>query len=574
MKRFLSLLVVLMVCASAAHTGVLRLRGGAYVATINFGSRTVIGWGDYATVLAPGATLTGTGNADFSVNSSSALVPAGTKGSGTATFTRSSYLLSSSGLNFSIGLLTGDQSIYTNLAWTGTDQVAAMFVGPCNNGGSDCAYKPTLGSTLWLRDGAWNTTNVNGYTGFKVNSQYTGSGRITARSEHPDTALDANGNPRNMHGAKLGMMYWDPNGTTEAQPVDFRDVYHYTDAPSPVSATLFAVAGGIGGINFYNGRVEAGPDVTDPRFLQGLKPIGTLTIDGYVFVNMGNSLLHSGGGLTIQNSYFEGPKGDAIQTSGDHELFSHNLAYQFLGITADHPDFIQWAGDTSNHTDLVFTKNAAVYDTVTAPDTGGIDGCLRVGDQSAPGILTGIVQNNNICFIGSSHGIAIPLADHPQASFNTMLTDPSIKSDATRVNISTGFQNGTNGGILDHDVSNSFDTSTQTGVITGSGNISKATNSNYDATARTAAQLWATYQIALPNLDSTKSCPKWCSWAGVLFMFTPGDTAVASGGFKQLDGTFSGALFPACLTQVNGAWNDGAVYACDAAWLISHPAAT
>lgn len=565
MKRFLSLLAVLLVCASAAHAGVLRLRGGAYVATINFGSRTVIGWGDYATVLAPGATLTGTGNADFSVNSGSALVPAGTKGSGTAIFTRSSYLLSSSGLNFSIGLLTGDQSIALEPVYSISTQVRNMFFGPC--GLSTCTAKPTLGSTLWLRNGAWNTSNALGDTGFKPVSQYTGSGRITARSENPDVSLDVNGNPRLQHGSKLGMVYWDPD-LNEASPVDFRDIWFYNDSAAPTTDRLFGFAGG-SGANFYNSRVEYGPDVVNPTAQYGLVLVGATTVDHMHFVNIGTALLESGGNLTVSNTIFEGIRADAMQFSGDNILIDHVFGFGWLGLAADHPDFIQWTGGSFNNTGITYRYDIAVQDL-----GGGLDSCLRIGDIVPPWIITNVSLHNNICYHGSSHGAGVPDSDHPTMSFNTILTDPFSKPDGSHVNSVARVELGINGAVVDHNVINQIDTSTQAGVITGSANISMATNSNYDASTHTSAQLCATYQLAMPNLVCNQSDAKWKTRAGVLFMFTPGDTAVASGGFKQLDGTFSGALFPACLTQVNGAWNDGVVYACDAAWLISHPAAT
>jgi hypothetical protein len=542
------------------------------------GAKTRLGFGGFMTNEGASTSITGTNNGDFKIDDTSTLAPAAS-GAGTygAAWTQSggatSYTLTgASGIIYAVTVQTGKIHIATrNGAPTHADSnndpdrtELYMTIRRSTAGGG-----PALGDDIvWQNGSVYNPTSALWYLEPLTIANYTGSGRITIRSETPDTGTDANGNPRLQHGAKMGMVYFNGDSVA-AYPIDFRDIWWFTDQPTPVTAIFFQYAqSGTSGVSFYNSRCELGPDVSIPNNNGGFRCAGSSTVDGCHFLNMGDpacitmTMSVVPGAATISNNIFEGIYSDAIDIDGSGVTITRNFGFGWAKQAGNHQDPVQYTGSASSQTLGAMTQN------IFCNDLGGnLQSGFFLSDQTG-GFLGGGNLKNNIISMGNTHGITLDHADAPIIQYNTVLVDPLVQPLNLVNNLIELTSTGQNGATITGNAVNAVSTGTQPGTIT-------LDNALLPIGSLTSAQIVAMYQVAMPNYPGNNTDARWKTRAGVLNIFTPADLAVGSGGFKKVGGTFYGALFPAPSGYPNGPWNDGSVYQpLDATWLSNHPAAT
>lgn len=546
----------------------------------NVGAKTRLGLGGYLTAETASSSLTGTNNGDFKCDNISTIVPAtasaGTYGTLWSPAGSSWSLTGASGQVYDITKLANAAHITTrNGAATFADsggtnetQLYRMFRISTASGGL------ARGDTVYWRTGAeYNPNSSLWYFEPLALTNFTGSGRITIRSELADATLDSNGNPQLKHGSKMGMVYFNPDVNT-VWPLDFRDIWFYTNAATPGTATFFQYAGASSGIGFYNCRIEYGPSVTNAKDIAGLLVKGDTVISGCHFVNIGNTACIQtntnattgiAGTSLIENNIIEGSWSDGINFSGSNITIQGNFFFGWLYVVGNHQDPIQYTGGAGGSDNITIRKNLSVL------DLGNIvQAMIYISDTDAAAWVTNLNVQNNIGFFGNTHGITMDRCDNPNASFNTMLTDPFMTSDPTQ-NVAIYLRiAGQNGATVSNNIASLFDLSAQPGTVTATNNITVARSSI------SRAAYIAKLQVMFPNMPSSQSDSRWKTRAGTLEIFTPANLAVGSGGAVNADGTVSGALFPAPPgTGTVGPWNDGSVYdPSNPTWVAAHPPAT
>lgn len=522
--------------------------------TIDFGEKTKSGWGAFPLGLGA-VTITGGADAsDFTI-SSGKLIPSGTKDAA-KTFAASTYALTlSNGETLRIRIVPKSITIAVETSDTRDDnqlQRALYQTG---------ANAPKLGWDVWMRDGFHNPTSAYFYIDIPSAGFAADIGtHVKVRSETVDYSLDGNGNPNNKHGGKIGptTAYFD--AAIDAK-VLYLNTWHTTDVPSP-PLTLYSRGGSNPGwgISFQDGRVDAGPSVTAPQDLWGLRLYGGCTVKGMVFTNIRHGINFfgsktNGDCISEGNIFFEIYE-DCHQTNGSNIKVRRNVAFNMKNYVGAHGDFFQHIGAAAGVTDdgIVIERNT-VFRNNGVP--GGLDWQhILIKDSAPTGRVTALIQNN-VYYGTSAHGCSFGYAADIEVKYNTLLCD--VLADTTLMDVTiyaiADFpgENGTFTG----NVSNGFNVSAQTGTVISTPNPNRTL-------ARTTTATFDAY----PNLPQTLGTTM-CNRVAMLSAARPADKLVASGGVKESDGVFNGAYFP------NGALNDGSVYnPTDPTWAAAHPAAS
>lgn len=576
-------LLIPTVCAMANPFDLLVHRGSPN----NFfmDAQTPQGWGGAFSGLTPGATITGTNASSFAVDGIGQIVPAN---GGTITYNSAWSAPTCNPCNLVIGGVTYPVTTRANALEIASpdassgDQLGYSVGGPFGR----ALGKAVPGYTVWLRSSIYNPTGAAAY--FEPPSLATWNpypGILTYRSLVVDNSLDANGNPNLKHGFVDGGMYFAPVDATSNYPIVYRDFWFYMNVPHAITGGFLTSSGDGGGWSLFNSRIENGPlyDWTQGDH-QGIAVRGNCDIEGNHFLNLSNLAIQVNslavpGTCVIANNVFENIHTDVIDYNGSHLLIADNINFGYNIIDpVDHGDFFQSGGSTV-YLDWQWLRNFTGND--ISNSGAHANSCFFGSDQTAGSIQ--VTAKNNICYVGSQWGYVAQKADHPIFQYNDGLFDPFMNMQAVTTNVAIANQQagGINGGQIDHNIINAISIGNQSGVLVTTPNLV------IDTSALSMAQVYTRYLQIFPNLVNNQTDAKWKNRAGWIYMFTPGDTPLASGGAVELDGTVDGTLFPACPGQTNrygaaGALNDGSVfhvaggyYACnDNTWLAAHPVAS
>lgn len=536
--------------------------------TIDFSTKTACGHAEIALGLGAVTITGGASNADFAMLAGK-LIPSGTYGA-QKTWARSRYALTMSDATVvnvrivndgatvatpSTDTRTGTNELHDALYWTGTRGLK-------------------LGENVWIRDGSyWNPANGDWYIDIPSSGYGAGSGtHVTVRSETVDYTLDADGNPNNQHGAKLGPIRTYFDATINAK-IRYQDTWHSMET-SPVPVAHLHAHGGANpgwGINFRNCRISVAAGVVDADTVFALRLNGGATVDYCVFDGMYHAIAPIGiaanGDFISQWNIFHGVFSDCHHMRGSNLYVRDNIAYNPRYSAGTHPDFCQHLGAPNGvtETNIVVERNIVLRNLATL---NWYDfQCFFMADSVGTGRITPTIRNN-ITFVTSAQGVWLYSAFNPTVEFNTCLTDYNANtSDIPNQSIRIGDAvpgGGTNstGGTYNRNVCHGYDFAAQGGTVT------KTPDPNQSIGTTMTAIL-----VAFPGMASANyNYP--CNRANRLKSATPPNLAVASGGVVNPDGTVNGALFPAVAPAVIGAWNDGSVYdPSNPTWVAAHPIA-
>ncbi len=387
-----------------------------------------------------------------------------------------------------------------------------------------------------MRDGHLNPNDLT--WGLAFNASYAGFS-LTIESETVDSSLDPNGNANLKHGFKIGHLSLAPATTGLSYPVEFKNV-QFTNDVATHSLLQHQFAGAIFGVKLTNCFVGFGASVTDTTIINNNVNgvvCDSITISGCRITNVATA--YAGRATTahpssITSTVFHHTFVDNMNIDGVGWTITDNLIFDACGPVLGHPDCLQlngFIGDNTNLAWAVIKRNIAVIDTVQ--NTQGI-GFLT--NQASAGDFKGLDFENNLSVMCGLNGMQLTGMDSVTCKFNTVIGDTTRV--ATGVNFYTpGTPQGT-GLTADRNVSNGANFSNQLGVVTNTNAVT--------LTATTAAM-----NLMYPNLAAFLQGGGPVNPAVVMVAATPANLAVASGGAKQLDGTYSGAI------KAGGVWNDG-----------------
>ncbi len=378
---------------------------------------------------------------------------------------------------------------------------------------------------------------------------------LTVRGENPDSGLNADGNRRNQHPCKVGCIIW--SGAGRSHPVVVRDIWYHKETTNvPCNLTADASLGDILDMSFINNGFsfnDAIPHASlagDPVFGApsfGIKVNYCRLIQDNTFYWCGGGI----GGLASQAHPCEVSDNDFNKTGYDHIVpgvttlgsgsgtiiwkINRNLFIRSAGIVTDHPDAIQllgYAGDSTCTQWLEMLDNRAFI------DEGAVTQGIFLNNEAAEGDFHGPVVRGNIMVLGGTNALQIAVMDDIDCRYNTMI------HDITRAGGSSNFytpqagngDQGTDATFIGN-VGNDIDFSDQLGTVVDTNNIELA--------ATTGAM-----DLAFPNMRAALIAGAYTR-AAIEAAATPANLAKASGGMKNLDGTYAGAM------KANGTANDG-----------------
>jgi hypothetical protein len=575
----LALLTLTALTPVPSHAGPLGLKGHAATGggsiPITFGDKTPSGYGcvDLTVLLPTFGTITitaltnGLGNpsTDFTITSPNLLCPSGT-------FAAKKFYTGPYAGTLSDGTLSQDIAIpiLPNTAFIRakvTDANNSSELDDLLNFGAADNRSLKLGDTVYGRDGWWNPSSA----GWRIRPPAGGYGAgtgstITIRSETVDTAMDSNGNPRLQHGFKIGGIQMDAAVVGPGpMPFTFRDIWFFSNVPVPTlsSAALLSATSTGYGISAYNSRFEIGPlntgapnptRVNYVGFLSGNTANGTpnLTVaDHNHFIGLGKSL--SGNHATFTWNVIEDGYEDAMANSDGPNYIEYNFAFNFHKVAGTHADASQNGGTLSAGTDYGRSNYNIFVRNVSTGDPNDLSGGVFNDDTNSPSYFVNAeVKNNIMAFLGANM-VFMHTFNNPIIRFNTLLANqPNANSTTGNIQV----HNGTDA-VVERNITNATpSTASQFGTVTLLFNTAISASS------------FPAYQAAFPALVNPMVDMN--NRAQALAKFTPNPTGVSLNG----DGSFSGALFPACPGQANGAWNDGTVWNCaNPTWLADHPPA-
>lgn len=387
------------------------------------------------------------------------------------------------------------------------------------------------------------------------------AGRITVTSEHIITSYDSNGNPTRGGTGSIGFfgIVSDPDPGKVLYPFDIVDVsfvLNQTAGGTMLNCSINSTSGyGVNvrrssfrNLNIAGDQVEGvavcGGDIKENHFSQ----IGQ-AFTGSSYQKIGVDMT-----TTMTDNIAENIARDVNVMAGEKLYVARNFSFNF-NITTGHPDCWQHTGeqDGAAHPNFgTFEKDICVRD-VSTPAKGDAQGVF-LDDTNSPAHLDDAFVLNNIYNGTYANSIWMNRFNSPVVKYNTNLVawDAAnyTSGQGNTLNASTQIVNGA-GGTITNNVQNNFSV-TNTGT-TQSNNV-------------TVAKTTPAYTGAFPNYRVTPIKSR----LQALYVFTPSSTGTMAVG----DGTFVGALFPACPGQSIGAWNDGTVWNCsDASWSAAHPPA-
>ena len=534
--------------------------------SFNFGRLTLAGHGaaipaNSGGVITSAAITSGTNSNHWQIASDGAITPSAT---GVAAGLSPSYTLGCSytnvdGSDTAIITLTTLANAFTVTSTASDTSTSFQLRTLLNTAGT-----VDRGDTIYLRDGSYLNPAAETWRIRPPLAGYSGTGRIIVRSETATAGLDSNGNDLRGGGAKIGALTFDAALSGDvAFPIDLYYVdFYFNTNTSRVNALAYASSSG-SGVGAYYCRFENGPAVSDLY----VNPATACQVDR---ANIENCYIKRWGrGITgdsttteqsrVVNNIFEGMLSDAMTLAGENWYIHRNFGFNFQFYTGAHPDWIQHTGALTASTGTIGTIEQNIGVRNQGPSTADAQG-IFFDDTPAPYWIAGATVQNNINNLTAAQGISLVRFDGATVSYNTNLTavgDP----------FGTGLEPSLNMTIL---ASTSINSTFDRNVTIAKSLAANTDTNNLLISPRTLVQ----YNVAMPNYVGGSN-PGYTTRTAVLEAMTPADLAVASGGFKNADGTFSGALFPATPGQTIGAWNDGTVYQpLDAPWVAAHPPAT
>jgi hypothetical protein len=408
------------------HQNRLSQGSGSNAIAINFGVRTRALEGGYPTAEAASGAVSGV-SGDFKIDAGSYIVPANA-GAGTidTAWSRSGSSpyagTGASGAQYAITVIAA--AIHIRPEPTPYDQF--YFVGQHSTAGGG----PALGDTIYVRTGDRGLDSA-GLDYFEPQSvaSYTGSGRITIRSETPDTSIDANGNANRKHGFRKGNMYLNGADNTGTYPFDFRDIYFLNNTATPSVQSFIALNGLNRGFGVYNCRFECGPEVLDPTQHVGISFKGSNIIDGSYFKRCGGyaitiDALAVAGTASITNNLFEGLTADGIEFAGSNVTITSNFGFGWTTNLGDHADPVQCTGDGriaggSGYVDGTYTSvplsgagAVAVLATVTV-SSGAVTNAVITSFTTCPALTALTTANTNLGGSGAGFSYTTSTATGP-----------------------------------------------------------------------------------------------------------------------------------------------------------------
>jgi len=450
------------------------------------------------------------------------------------------------------GAATAD-AVYT-LDATGAGvkwQLAVLLYGTAlvNKGGA---------VTVKCRDGVQDPANTLIRLYPKSAAYYGTTTSITICSENPDASVDENGWPNNQHGYKIRALYFDSSNIDVYWPVTFEDVWFEPNATNSTYATNYAKATGWG-ISFRRCRASCGPNVSAPWGTRGLTLRGSQTdvvfAEDCTVVDIGKGIVianetASAGGRT-KGAQITGNHGINIledfihDTGGEATVVEDNFGRDFQQAdTSDHPDFYQHADESSDtFQGPTIRRNICISN----------DGLAGFGPQGiflrgVPRNLTGVVIENNIVLTAFTNGTYTGICNDPTVRGNTVLsvvppaTLGSLTVPATVTVRAPGVVQSVDESGLDgtfsHNLCNAQEVSDQRGTVVST----------------------PVKELSATSADYLTALPSWVS-SGIYTVaqakaaYTPANLAVASGGCKNPDDTYNGAIGP------DGDWNTFEAYA-------------
>lgn len=417
-----------------------------------------------------------------------------------------------------------------------------------------------LGDTIWCRDGHLNPNAIDMDFRIPAGGWAAGSGsRITVRSETVDATTDANGHASGQHGFKIGALKASSTLSGDVEvPIDWRDIHFYTNVAGSARPLLgFATVSY--GMRTYNCRIEIGPAVTNPNSVAGFQFNSQAIVEDCYFKGMSKAITHLGasqvrrcvGENLLEDFTQGGPLGDNV--------YEDNFIFNPRFESGGHGDNFQHTGAPDGTT----IQGGSIVRNISMRNDGPatavtVQGAFLSQPQGETGIVENQVVRNNLFHNDMTNQIYMTRYNSPLVGENTCLTDFQAGSsgNAAAILTETGF--GGTDGTWRNNVSNTINIASQGGTVV---------NSNNGTLDRDLTE----YTTAFPNYTNTGLVNR----AAALLAFTPADLAVASGGMKNTDGTFRGALFPATAGETIGAWNDNSVFEPEnPTWVAAHPPAT
>lgn len=533
-----------------------------------FGVKTRSGAAEVATGASASSSPTGTNAADWTVNTRSGMTPSGTYGN-FKTYAASSYTLGiDNGDSVEITMQSAKAHVIavnsgTNADTSTSSQIKTVFELGSGASGALVAGDTIVGRTSHFNPGAglWALDVPSGAWGASTGNP------VIITSEEVNSGTDTDGNPLRGGGFKIGRMYL--GGATGTQPFSCRDMSFYINQAVSANTPLvvWAVAGS--GAAFVRCDFRYGPSSTNATSSFGINARLPCTVTDCHFENVATALLgNTGAGFQASGNVFKSLYADAFQTNGDNHNITDNFMYDWAPQVGDHPDTYQLQRTAA------VTNRGNILRNISVRNNGGLnldDAQGLFNDSNGTGFHeSGLVFKNNIHLLTSTNQCVLDLCDGPVVQYNTMLADPYANTTISPANMYTV---GAGVGVtMTHNVSNLLSTSSQTGTVVNTPNALFSVANN--PTAPQLAAYIAALTVAFPNF-ATFTPGTLTTRSAVLFLFTPADTLIASGGVMNPDGTANGALFPATAGETIGAWNDGSVFDPGSpAWVAAHPPAT
>jgi hypothetical protein len=490
---------------------------------ILFGFKTRCGYGGYATNLAAGSAISGTGASDWTIDAYGNLVPSGTYGTA-KTFSKSA------GQSYSLTFADGTTRTVTlvangaHVAATPADSASSFQLQKVLSiaiGQPGAMVKGT--DEIVCRDGYLNPTAADWRISLPAGG-YAGSGKIIIRAENPTAGNDTNGNPWRGGGFRVGALIF--NATTDAEfPFTFEDVTGYRNAN--VNRHFFGYSSPtVGwGVGFTRCRAENDESLTSyTNYGFQVRRATAYQCHAKRVINGFDCVCDTTVQTRIAECVGEHLGSDFIHFVGENILVEDNFSFNYLIPPLAHADSVQHGGaKTKSLTSLgTFRRNIHVTNSSSSGPQGDF-----FGDTVTPYRVAGCTVENEIIITGAANAVSMTYYDGALVRNCTVLKPIGSAvvgaTDATIRMVNCGTSE------VDSCVANAY----------ALGGMTSTDNVTIDAVDDVT--LLALYQAAMPGYVGGTN-PGYVTRAAVIAAVKPANLAVASGGFKKLDGTYAGAL--------------------------------
>jgi hypothetical protein len=391
---------------------------------VAMGEKTPLGWGGKPTAeTANTAFSAGTYAGSFKIDSSGDIVPAN---GGAGTFggvwtsppVGTHSITHASGRVYSVTVALNTVHVQTRGAvLNGSNQFQDLVAS---------TTKLAKGYTVIFRDGSF-ATNTTTLTYLEPPSTaYSGTGRITFRSETVDTSVDANDWPYRRHGFKASNLYLSNSaGHPAAVPFDFVDIQFVNEWTSWAAEranfstnNAFAATG----LTFSNCSFGNPDSFTDAQiqWVGGISGLDAGTANDCTFRNVGWGIRAKGISTTIKrNAFIKVREADCMQLGGGVMFnwdITDNVGFDFAPVAGGHVDFLQFQGLT---TGLTGPLGTIARNICWAEESQGI----FIADFVSGNFTSGTIEHN-IMHTGSVRIIDANFTDNLIQRWNTGLNLP------------------------------------------------------------------------------------------------------------------------------------------------------